>query len=174
MDTLPTLLPTLFFLLFMALFGLITYRLVTSKQSSHKMMIILSIVMGLFPIMPLAIVATLAGLATLNELKIPLALFFLGGPSGLISLIRSLLGHRTKNNFLMLIYGGVSYSILLLVALYGVFASGVVAELVMGKLNVHDTFFNVLIFIYASLSATIFPWHLWVANKAIKNQAVSQ
>jgi len=170
-------LPILIYLPILIIFALIIYRLFTSKRSnkiSNRKMTILSIIVGLFPIMPLAIVATVAGVATLTEMKFFLALFFLGGPFGLFSLLRSLLGHQSKANFWMLIYGGISYSILLFTALYGIFASGAVAELVMGKLNLHDAIFSILIFIYASLSATIFPWHLWITNKALKNQEVSQ
>jgi len=152
---------------------MIIYRLFKSKQTNNIKMTILSILVVIIPVTPLAAMATIPSIAALGELQLHIVLFYLSGPLGLIALLRSLLGHASKANFGMLLYGGCGYTFLLLFALYAIFSEGTVTDTIMGKLGLKDTLLNIIIFIYGLLSATIFPWHLWITNKALRNPAVS-
>ena len=163
--------PLIIILPILVVFIMIIYRMFKSAKINHKGMTILSIIIGLFPITPLALMATVAGIAVLGGGQLHIALFFLGGPAGLVSLLRALLGHVSKTNFWMLLYGGLIYTVLVFIAINGVFSEGIVTETISGQLSLEETALNIIISIYALLSLTIFPWHLWITNKALEEKA---
>lgn len=94
------------------------------KTPKEKTLFVLTLIFSIFPIVPLTILSSLMIVVFLSDIgngnsmvysRIPLwiggFLLFLGGPVGFIGLIRILLNKRTFSSLWLIIYGALSYSI---------------------------------------------------------------
>jgi hypothetical protein len=91
-------------------------------KKSKKLMI-LTIMILIFPIVPLAIMATVVIVSFVLNLEqdiVIVGMWFLGGPLGAIGLLNALFNNRTGKVLVMQIYGFISYSIITIPLVIGI------------------------------------------------------
>jgi len=149
---------------------LVVYRSIKVKNLDNKVMVLLSILVSIFPFSPLALIGGMMGIFSLFDerlwyrngfLQIIISLWLLGGIVGLTGLIKSLLGHHTKYEFWLLVYGFISYLGLFILLLVGIVEEGTIIEFYREYKSDKITISMISIFtLYLFMSIYILFWHM--------------
>jgi len=167
---------------FLAVILFAIYRLYKWRNKPHLWMRIFSIIVAIFPFLILAMLGLAMALGLLfgdkdwsesfNFGKVIGAVFFIGGPSGLVGFLYVLLGHRTRFELGMLIYGLVSYLGLLGMFLIAFFRENTLMqwyqEYLDGLFEWYFFFIPLFSGLYALFTVWVVLWNIKIVYKEVK------